>query len=142
MVKTILVSADDGLYARVDTCLCTGCSFLNAHLWNSSFNSLGHTAELFYFLDVLPCLVYEFVGEGLNVVRTCPWVDMLADLCLVLDVDLSITCNTSREVCRESDSLVEGIGVERLCVTQYGSHGLDTSTAYIVEWILLGERPS
>ena len=142
MVETILVSTYDGLYTRVDTGLCTGCSLLDTHLGHSGLDGLGHTAELLDFLDMLPCLVNEFVGEGLNIVRTCPWVDVLAHLGFVLNVDLSVTCDTGREVGRQGDGLVERIGVERLGVTQHGCHSLDTGTTHVVERILLGERPT
>ena len=84
----------------------------------------------------------ELVGQGLHVVGTCPRVDLLADLGLVLDVDLGVAGNTSREVGGQRDGLVEGVGVERLGVSQHGCHGLDTGAAHIVEWILLGERPA
>ena len=33
-------------------------------------------------------------------------------------------------------------GVQTLGMPQHGSHGLDTCSAYVVERILLGERPS
>ena len=67
---------------------------------------------------------------------------MLAYLSLVLNINLGVTCDTGREVCRQGDGLVKRIGVQRLSVSQYGSHGLDTGATYIVEGILLGERPS
>ena len=142
MLQTVFVGTDDGLYAGVDTSLRAGGCLLDTHLGQTGLDGLGHTAELLNLLDVLPSLVHEFVGQGLYVVRTCPRVDLLADLSLVLDVDLGVTGDTSREVCRQGDGLVERIGVERLSMTQHGCHGLDTSTAYVVEGILLGETPT
>ena len=68
MVKTILVGADDGLHARVDAGLCACSCLLDTHLWHTSLDSLSHTAELLNLLDVLPSLVNELVGEGLNIV--------------------------------------------------------------------------
>ena len=92
--QTILVSTHDGLYTRVDTSLGTGCCLLDTHLGQTGLDGLGHTAELLNLLDVLPCLVHQFVGQGLHIVRTCPRVYLLADLGLVLDIDLSVTGNT------------------------------------------------
>ena len=112
MLKAILVGTHDSLHARVDTGLSACSSLLDTHLGHTCLDSLGHTAKLLDFLDMLPCLVNEFVGEGLNIVRTCPWVDVLAHLGLVLDIDLSVTCDTCGEVGRQGDSLVEGVGVE------------------------------
>ena len=91
---------------------------------------------------MLPSLVNQLVGQGLYVVRTCPWVNLLADLSLVLDINLRVTSDTCREVGRQGDGLVEGIGMERLSMTQHSSHSLDTSTTYVIEWILLGQRPT
>ena len=112
MLKAVFVRSDDGLYARVDTCLSAGCCLFDTHLWKSSLDSFSHTAELLDFLNVLPRLVHEFVGQCLHVVRTCPWVDFLADFCLVLDVNLRVTCDTCREIGRQSNRFVKRIGVQ------------------------------
>ena len=142
VVETILVHADNGLYAAVDASLSTGRSLLDTHLWQTCLDGLCHTAQLLDFLDVLPSLVIQLVGELLNIVRAGPRVDVLADLRLVLDVDLRVTSDTSREVCRQGDGFVEGVGVQRLGVTKHGSHSLDTGTTHIVEGILLCQRPT
>ena len=142
MLQTILIRTHDCLYARVDTCLCTGSSLLDTHLRQTRLDGLRHTTQLLNLLDMLPSLVYQLVGQRLYIVATSPWVDLLAHLGLVLDIDLRVTCDTSREVSRQCDSLVEGVGVERLGMTEYGSHCLDTGTTYVVERILLCERPS
>ena len=88
---------------------------------------------------MLPSLVDEFVGQRLHIVRTSPWINLLAHFGLVLDVNLGVTSDTSGEVRRQSDSLIKCIGVQRLGVTQHSSHSLNTSTTYVVEGILLGE---
>lgn len=93
-------------------------------------------------MDVFPSLVGQLVGERFYIVRTCPWVDFLSDVGFFLDVNLGVAGNTCREVGWQCDSLVEGVGVERLGVSQRCAHSLDTCTAYVVEWVLLGERPS
>ena len=142
MLKAILIGTHDGLNTRVDTSLRAGCSLLDTHLWQTGLDGLSHTAQLLNLLNMLPSLVNQFVGQSLHIVRTSPWVNLLADLSLVLDVDLSVTSDTGREVGRQSDSLVEGVGVQTLGVAQYCSHSLDTGTTYVVEGILLGERPT
>ena len=79
------------------------------------------------------------VGKGLYIVAAAPWIHLLGNESLLLDVYLCITCDTCREVGGQSDSLVKRIGMQRLCMTKSGTHGLDTCTAYIVERILLGK---
>ena len=88
---------------------------------------------------MLPCLVGNLVGQRLYIVGTTPRVNVLTDIGLFLNIDLRITRDTCREVGRQSDGLVEGVGVQRLCMTQCGCHSLDTGTAYVVERILLGQ---
>ena len=142
VVKTILVDTDDSLTTGVDACLSACGSFLDTELGQTGFDSLGHAAERFNLLYMLPCAVSDLVGERLHIVATSPWVNLLGDHSLLLDIDLSVAGNTCGEVGRQCDSLVESVGVERLSMTQSGTHGLDTCAAYIVERILLGERPS
>ena len=43
------------------------------------------------------------------------------------------------KVRRQCNGLIEGVGVQRLGVTQHSSHSLDTGTTYVVERVLLGE---
>ena len=112
VVQTILVDTNDGLCATVDTGLSASCCLLDTHLGQTSLDSLCHTAKLLNLLDVSPSLGVKFLSELLNIVRTCPWIDVLANLSLVLDVDLGVTSDTGREVGRQSDSLVESIGVQ------------------------------
>ncbi len=100
MVKTVLVRADNSLRTAVDTRLSTCRGLLNTHLRHARFNSLSHASELFYFLNVLPSLMRQLVGKCLNIVRTGPRVNVFAYLCLVLNINLSVTCNTSGEVGR------------------------------------------
>ena len=80
--------------------------------------------------------------QRFDVVRTCPRVNLAADVGLLLNVDLRVTRNTRREVGRQGDRLVEGVGVQRLGVSQCGAHGLDGRTGHVVERVLLGERPA
>ena len=142
LLQTELVQADDLLLARVDAGLRTCRSLLDTHLGNTRLDSLGHTAQLLDLLNVLPCLVCDLVGERLYIVRTGPRIDVAADVGLLLQVDLRVTRNTCREVGRKRDSLVQSVRVQRLRMTQSGTHSLDGRTCNVVEGILLRERPS
>ena len=103
---------------------------------------LGHTAQFLDLLDTLPSLVGDLVGEGFDVVGTCPGIHFAADVGFLLNVDLGVTGDTCREVRRQGDRLVQCVGVQRLGVAQSGAHRLDSRTCYVVERILLGERPA
>ncbi len=139
MVETIFVDADDGLATRVNASLSACGCFFDAEFGKTGFDSLGHAAEFLNLLDMLPCALSDFIGQSLYIVGTGPGIDLLGDHGLFLDIDLSVSGDTSREVCRQGDSFVEGVGVERLGVAKCGAHRFDTCTAHVVEGILLCE---
>ena len=107
MVQTVFVHTHDGLCAGVDTGLRTGCGLFDTHLGQTGFDGFGHTAQFLDFLNVFPSLVDEFVRQGFHIVRTGPRVDVLAHLGFVLDVYLSVTRDTGREVRRQGDGFVQ-----------------------------------
>ena len=109
MIQTILIDTHNSLRARVDTSLSTGSSLLNTQLGQTGLDGLSHTTQFLNLLDMLPCLVNEFVGQRLHVIRTSPGVNLLADLRLVLDIDLGVTSDTSREVGRQGDGLIKDL---------------------------------
>ena len=132
LLQTVFVDADDLLLAGVDAGLLAGRSLLDAHLRNAGLDGLGHTAQLLDLLDALPGFMGDLVGQRLDVVGTCPRVDLAADVGLLLNVDLRVTRNTRREVGRQGDRLVQGVGVQRLGVSQRGAHGLDGRAGHVV----------
>ena len=99
-----IVSMPESMLAR-------GC-LLDTHLRNAGFDGFGHTSQFLDFLNQVPCLVYDLVGEALHVVRTGPGIDLAADIGLFLDVDLCVTCDAGRKVGRQRDRFVEGIGMQ------------------------------
>ena len=68
VVKTIFVDAHDGLTAGVDTGLCSCRGFLDAQFGQTGFDGLGHAAEFFDLLNVLPCTMCDLVGESFDIV--------------------------------------------------------------------------
>ena len=140
--KTILIYTDNGLRSAVDTCLCTGSRFFDTHFRNTGLDSLCHTSQLLDFLNMLPSTVSQFIGQRFHIIRSTPRVYVLADISLFLNIDLSITGNTCRKVCRQSNSFIESIGMQRLGMSQCSSHGFDTSTSHIVERILFCQWPT
>ena len=112
MIQTVFVYADDLLDARVDAGLLAGCRLLDTHLRNTGFDGFGHTAQFLDFLNVFPSLVSQFVGQCFYVVRTAPRVYVLTNLRFFLNVNLSITCNTCREVGRKGNRFVQCVGMQ------------------------------
>ncbi len=61
---------------------------------------------------------------------------------LFLNDELRVSGNACRELSRQSNGFVKGIGVERLCATKHCSHRFDGGTHHVVVGVLLGERPA
>ena len=142
VVEAVLVDTDDGLAARVNLGLLAGSSLFDTHLGQTRFNGLGHATHGFHLLDVTPSALVEVAGEALHIIGASPRINHTANVGFFLDVDLGVTGDTGTEVGGQSDGLVQGVGVQRLGVTQGGSHSFDASTRHIVERVLLGERPA
>ncbi len=82
------------------------------------------------------------MGKCFNIIRACPWVNRLADAGLFLYVNLGVACYPCREVGRQGDGLVKGVGVQALGMAQRCSHGFYAGAAHVVERILFGKAPS
>ena len=136
------VDADDLFTAGVNAGLAARRRLFDAHLWQAGFYGLGHAAEGLDLLDVSPGAADEFVGERLDVVGAAPRVDDFADAGLVLDVELGVSRDTGREVGRQRDGFVKGVGVERLCVAEGRRHRLDAGARDVVEGVLCREAPA
>ncbi len=89
-----------------------------------------------------PCTAGNHIGKCLYIIAAAPWVNLLGDHGLFLDINLGIACYTCREIGRKRNGLIKRIRVKRLCMSKRRAHCLDTCTADIVERILLGKRPS
>ena len=111
-LQTIFVGADNSLGAGVDAGLSTCRRFLDTHLGHTGFNRFRHTAQTFNFLNMFPSLVGQFISQGFHIVRTAPWVNILADVCFFLDINLSITCDTCGEVGGQCDRFIQCVGVQ------------------------------
>ena len=116
-LQSILVNTNDSLLTRVNASLSTRCSFFDTHLRNTCFDSLSHTTKFLYFLNVFPCAMNQFVCQCFYVIRTSPWVNVFTYLSFFLYINLSITCDTCREIGRQCDSLIESVGMKRLSMT-------------------------
>mmetsp|Transcript_24465 Transcript_24465/g.37942 ORF Transcript_24465/g.37942 Transcript_24465/m.37942 type:complete len:416 (-) Transcript_24465:782-2029(-) len=142
VLELVLVNTNLNLGAGVELSLATSSTLLNSHLGHAGDDGLGHTAEFLDLIDNLTGLLDEVVGEGLHHVAATPGVNDVGDSSLLLDNELSVSGNASRELSGQSNSLVEGVGVQGLGSTEDGGHGLDSSSHDVVVGILLGQRPS
>ena len=112
VVQRQIVQTDDLLLAGVDVGLTAGGGFLDAHLGQAVVDGLGHAAQLLHLLDVAPGAADQLVGKGLHVVRAAPGIDDLADLGLILDVELGVAGDAGGEVGGQGDGLVHVIGIQ------------------------------
>ena len=136
------VDADDLLRAGVDPGLGARRGLLDAHLRDALLDGLGHAARLLGLLDVRPGPLGEVVGEPLHVVGAGPRVDGARGAALLLEQQLGVAGDARREVGRQRDRLVEGVGVQRLGVALGRGHRLDAGALHVVEDVLGGQRPA
>mmetsp|Transcript_7682 Transcript_7682/g.12905 ORF Transcript_7682/g.12905 Transcript_7682/m.12905 type:complete len:637 (+) Transcript_7682:3-1913(+) len=139
---TVLVDTDDDLITRVDVGLATGSRLFDPELGHSTGDGLGHATEGLDLLDDLEGAGLELVGEGLHHVGSSPGVDDLGEVGLSLEDELRVSGDARRVECGQTDSFVEGVGVEGLGASENGSHGLDGGADDVVVRVLLSERPS
>ena len=84
--------------------------------------ALAMPPSAFDFLNVLPGLVHQFVGQALHIVAAGPRVHHLGDAGLFLQVDLRVAGDARRKIGGQRDGLVERVGVQRLRVSQDRGH--------------------
>src|SRR5690554_4926292 len=142
LFQTVTVGTHDNLLATVDLRLSTGSRLFDTHFGQTGLYGLGHSTHFFHFLNQSPGLIGQFLGQRLHIIRAGPGINSLTNLGFLLNVNLGITGNTRREIGRQSNRLIERIGVQRLGVSQGSGHRLNTGTPYVVERILLGQRPT
>ena len=136
------VDADDGLAAGVDARLRPRRGLLDAQLGDAGLDRLGHPAGGLDLGDVRPRAGGEVVGQPLDVVAAAPRIDHPARSGLVLEDELGVAGDARREVGRQGERFVEGVGVQRLGVPLRRRHRLDARAHDVVEHVLGGERPA
>ncbi len=142
MIQSELIQTDNLFITGVNASLTASCGFFNSHLRQTSFDSFCHTTQLLNFLNKGPAATNQLLSQSFYIVGAAPRIDNFANFGFILDVQLSVTSNTSGEISRQSNSFVQSVGVQRLGVTQSCAHSFNTSTSYVVERILFGQRPT
>ena len=66
--KLHIVQADYILAAGVYAGLTARGGFFYSHLRQAGFYCLGHAAQLFNFLYMAPCTLYQLIGQGFNII--------------------------------------------------------------------------
>ena len=84
----------------------------------------------------------QIMGQSLDVERAAPRVDHPRNAALPLQHDLRVARDAGGKVGRQSERLVERVGVQRLRAAKRGRHRLDGRARDVVENILRGERPA
>ncbi len=140
--RRIFVDADHGLYAGIDARLRLGRGFLDPHFGDAGLDRLGHAAERFDFLDMVPGFLGEIVGQPLDVIGAAPRIDDAGRAGFLLQHDLGVARDARRIVGRQRQRLVERIGVQRLGLALGRRHRLDHGAGDVVVDVLRGERPA
>ncbi len=138
----VFIHSDDGLCFGIDAGLSACSGFFDTHFGNTCLDGFGHTAQFFYFLNQCPGFLGQFFGQGFYIVRTRPRIHLFADIGFFLNVNLGITGNAGRKVCRQGNGFVQSIGMQRLGMSQHCCHSLNTGASHVVEGILFGKRPT
>ena len=121
-IQTIFIQADNRLIAGVNLSLTAGCCFLNTHLRQTAGNSLSHTAQSLNLLNMSPSPADNLIGKSLHIIGTAPRINNLAHTGFILNVQLGITRNTGRKISRQGNSLIQGVGMQGLGMSQGGTH--------------------
>jgi hypothetical protein len=137
--ELVLVDADDHLLATIDARLALCRGLLDAHLRHARFDRLGHATHGLDLVDHLARLVDQRGGQALDVVGTGQRVDHLGDARLLLQHQLGVARDARREIGRQSQRLVEGVGVQRLGAAERRGHRLDGGAHDVVVGILRGQ---
>src|SRR5690606_29393917 len=118
--------------------LFSSCRFFDTKLRNSRLNRLGHSAQLFNLLNQSPSFVRQLGCQAFYIITSRPRVNRFGDFGFFLDINLSISSNSSRKICRKSNGFVQCVSMQRLRSAQRCSHCLDSRTSHVVEWVLFG----
>ena len=140
-VEPVLVDADHRLGATVDAGLGAGSGLFDTQLRDTGFDRLRHATGLFDLTDVTERTGGDVVGESFDEVAAAPRVDDLGGVGLLLQEQLGVAGDACREVGRQRQCLVQGVGVQALRVALGRGHRLDAGTHDVVVDVLRGERP-
>ncbi|MNE03209.1 hypothetical protein D3C80_957040 [compost metagenome] len=80
--------------------------------------------------------------QALDVEAAAPGVDGAGQARLHLQQDLGVARDPGREVGRQGQGFVQGVGVQALGLTARRRHGLDHGARDVVEHVLRGEAPA
>ena len=89
-IESVLVHADDDFSSRIYLGLSTRRTLFNPHLRHAGDDGLGHTAEIFNFIDDLASLSRELVRQSLHHMRAGPRVSHVRDASLFLNDQLGV----------------------------------------------------
>ena len=140
LVLAVFVDPDDHLFPPVDHRLPPGGGFLDPEFRHPAGDRLRHAAHAIDLFDQRPSLVGQFGGEAFDVVRAGKRIDDVGDSGLFLKDELGVPRDPGREVGRQSDGLVQRVGVQGLRSAEDGAHRLIGGADDIVVGVLLLQR--
>ncbi len=134
------VDADDHILAPVHARLPARRRFFNAQLRDAGFDSFGHAAHLFHFVDDLARRMRQRMRQRFDVIGTRQRVDHLGYMGFVLQDKLRVARDARREFRGQRDGFVQRIGVQRLRAAQHGRQRFHRGTHHIVVRVLFRQR--
>ncbi len=140
--RLIFVDADNRLHAGVDPRLRPCSGLLDAHFRQAGFNSFGHTAKLFHFLNMRPGFLRQLMCQTFDIIAAAPGIDHAGSAGFLGDEELCVAGDAGREIRRQSKRLVQRIGVKRLRAAMRCGKRLYASANDIVINVLRCEAPA
>ena len=131
-VGAVPVDPDHDVLAAVPARLAARRRRLDLRLGHACLDRLGHAAERLDLLDQPLGRARQARGQMLEVVAAAERIDDVADAGLLGEDQLGVAGDPGREVGRQRQRLVEGVGVQRLGAAQHRGERLDRGADHVV----------
>ncbi len=137
--QPIAVHPDDHRLASIHLRRPRSRRFLDAVLRQPLGDRFGHPAMRLDLLDQRPGFVFEFARQFLDVPAAAERVGHRRHAAFLGQDQLRVAGDARGEIGRQSDRLVEAVGVQRLRAAEHRRERLDRGSDDVVVGVLLGE---
>src|SRR5215204_2697517 len=136
----VLVYADDSLLLAFDGLLIEIRRLLDLALREACLNRFDHSAKAVDLVEVIHTTFDHLFGKRFDIPRTAQRIDGVCHTGLFSDDLLGAKSDKRGVVAWECKSLVEGIGVKRLCSAEHTSESLYRDACDVVKGLLNRKR--